>query len=194
MAKDVLVAEEKKRYYPGNRRSDLRLEKGEPKKYSENRYAWVKTSNGQFVILVGTDSGESGNDIVLFSPRPGKVPDFAINLSSLTLEELEAMETLIKTAFEWARPICKLRDQEAQDAFNAGDDSITRVYRAVPQLVFRKRAEFQHNQGVLQRSKPVPEGDRGGLDSDGGVRGTGDELAEPDTVPDGAEDDGEATD
>lgn len=162
-------------YKPGSRRKAF----GQNHQFAENRYAWVTVDIGKFLILVGNDSG-SGSDVVLFHPRPGRMTDVSLSLSNLTMEELDAMEELFKTAFDWARPVVERRDKEAQDAWESGDDSYSRNYRAVPQLVFRKRPEWEHGESLHERPAGVPEGGGGGGgDSQGGVRGAGDELAEP---------------
>lgn len=141
------------------------------------------------MILVGDDSG-SGSDVILFHPRPGRVPDVALNLSNLTAEELDAVEELLTTALKWARPVVERRDKEAKDAWDAGDDSYSRNYRSVPQLVFRKRPEWEHGEGLHERPEGVSEGGgRERSDSQGGVRGAGNELAEPDSEPLESEDD-----
>lgn len=185
-----------KSYQPGHRRSDLgqNMSAEGPTRYSESRYAWVRTEAGQFVILVGNQSNEAGHDVVLYHPRPGRQRPLTISLTSLTEQELDAMEDLFKSAFEWARPVVQQRDKEANDAWSSGDDSVPRNYRPVPQLVYRKRPELQHGEELLQRPEDVPGGDRGAVDRDGGVRGAGDELAQPDSGEGAAEDDGTAAD
>lgn len=176
-----------KTYEPGDRGKRYTREPG---KYSEIRYAWASTEIGKFIILVGDQSRETGDDVVLYIPRAGKLPDLTLSLTHCTEQELEAVKDIIDSAFEWARPIVQLRDKEAQDAWNKGDDSFARNYRPVPQLVYRKRPNAEHSLGVHERSTRVPEGDRRATDSDGGVRGIGDELAEPDSSEDGSKDNG----
>lgn len=185
-----------KSYQPGHRRKDLgeNMTADGPKRYSDSRYAWVRTEVGQFVILVGDQSNEVGTDVVLYHPRPGNQRAVSIVLTSLTEQELDALEDLFKSAFEWARPVVKQRDQEAEDAWQQGDDSVPRHYRPDAQLVYRKRPQPEHGEELHERSTTVPEGGRRGPDFDGGVRGTGDELAEPHSGSSVTQDDGSETD
>lgn len=182
-------------YQPGHRRKDLKKPASAgSEQYSDTRYAWARTHVGQFVILVGDESNETGPDVILYIPRPGKMPDVTIALSSLTEQELDALETLVTEAFKWARPVVQKRDQEAQRAWNEGDDSFTRNYRPVPQLVFRKRPGEEHGQELQQRPESIPDSSRRDSDSDGGVRGTSDELVEPHERSSNAQDDGKTAD
>lgn len=177
-------------YKPGQRHPQF----GQNYRLSESRYAWVQVESGKFLILVGEDLG-SGTDVTLFHPKPGKQPNVSINLTNLTLPELDALKDIFDSAFEWARPVVERRDKEAQDAWDSGDDSHSRNYRPIPQLVYRKRPGGEHGQGVQQRPEGVSEGSgRGGSDHVGGVRGAGDELAEPDSQHGGSEDDGSQVD
>lgn len=177
-------------YQPGQRRKVF----GDNHRITENRYAWVISETGKWMILVGADMGH-GTDVVLFNPRPGKVTDVTINLTNLTRPELDALRELFNTAFEWAETVVDQRDKEAQDAWDQGDDSHTRNYRPLPTVVYRKRPEREHSSGVRQRPDAVLEGGVGERpDHPGGVRGAGDELAEPHSEPGQSEDDGTSTD
>lgn len=179
-----------KSYQPGNRNPRY----GQNHKVSEDRYAWVHGLIGKFMILVGEDKG-SGPDVVIHMPRPGKIPDHALNLSSMTMPELEALRDLFATAFEWAETVVRLRDKEAEDAWNAGDDSHARNYRPLPTVVYRKRPEFQYREGVYVGFEGVPEGGRGERpDHLRGIRGARPELAEPNEDADGTQDSGATPD
>ena len=175
-------------YQPGARQPKF----GKNHQVTESRYAWVITESGKFLILVGNDEG-SGEDVVLYGPRPGRISDISISLTNLTEAELDALETLFKTAFEWARPVVMRRDKEAQDAWDAGDDSYTRNYRGLPTVVYRKRPSLEYSEGLRERPEGVLEGD-GGSGGSVGVRGTGSELVEPDSEGSVSEDDGETAD
>ena len=177
-------------YQPGQRQRKY----GQNHKITENRYAWVQCEAGKFLILVGNDEGH-GQDVVIYHPKPGKQPDLSIKLTDLTIPELEALRDLFVTALDWARPVVERRDKEAEDAWNAGDDSHTRNYRPLPTVVYRKRPVAQHGEELLVGSEGVPEG--GGerwSDNPGGVRGAGDELAEPQSDAGQSEHDVSATD
>lgn len=175
-------------YKPGQRQRQY----GQNHQISEDRYAWVVTDAGKFLILVGTE-GESGSDVVLFAPRPGKILDFAINLTNLTEPELNALEELFKTAFDWARPVVVQRDKEAENAWNDGDDSYTRSYRSLPTVVYRKRPGPEHGKSVRERLESLSDLSRGTGD-EGGVRGAGAELVEPDSQRSQSSDDGTEAD
>lgn len=149
-----------KSYQPGQRTPQY----GANYKITENRYAWVRCEAGNFIILYGDDNG-SGSDVVFYNPRPGKVSDFALNLSNLTIEELSALKELLDTAFKWAEPVVNQRDKEAQDAWENGDDSHSRNYRPLPTVVYRKEPKREHDESVRERPEGVPEGDSG--DGDG---------------------------
>lgn len=190
--------EEKKRHkvQPGSRVPGLKQNQiRDPSKFSELRRGWVKTEFGTIFLIEGKEDyrSEYGRDVIIHIPRPGKIPDVHINLTSFTTEELNALIEFFTKCFDMARPIVERRDQEAQDAWEAGDDSLVRHYRAVPQLVFRQRPVREHSEGVQQRPSGVSESSGGG-DSDRRVRRTGDELAESDEGTGGAQDDGTPTD
>jgi integrase len=142
-----------KSYQPGSRKSVY----GQNHKLSENRYAWIISEAGKFLILVGKDEG-SGSDVVVYHPKPGSQPDVRINLTNLTGPELSALEELFRTAFEWAKPVVERRDREADDAWNRGDDSFSRNYRPLPTVVYRKRPEPQHSESVRLGPEGVSEG------------------------------------
>jgi hypothetical protein len=136
---------------------------------SKNRWAWCSVYFGQFVIWAdfikdekGDDTEEIG-DIKLVYPIP-KRPAVSWNLTALTVEELDAVKDIIDTAFGLARPYCEQRDKEAADAFAEGDDSHSRIYRAVPQLVYREGPVREYREGLLD----------GPADAAGVPRGQGD--------------------
>jgi hypothetical protein len=165
-------------YQPGHRQRKL----GVNHQIQENRFAWVQVENMKYLILVGNEEkSESGPDVVLFRPMAGRLPDHVMNLTNLTEPELMALKELFDSAFEWALPVVKLRDKEANDAYEQGDDSYIRSYRAVPTVVYRKRPQFEYREGVLDGSEDVsPSVGSRGTDLDGGVRGAGSGMAEHD--------------
>lgn len=183
------MAERKRSYRPGVRNVDLE-KRTRDGLMSESRWAWVRVVTGQFVILV--EDSKIGRTIRLYHPTRGRPVDW--NLTALTEEELLKLKELFDSAFEWALPEVQRRDKEAADAFAKGDDSHARIYRQAPQLVYRKRPEQEHGEGVQQRPSGVPQGDSGGVDLDGGVRGLGDGLAEYDSGEGGSQDDGPKVD
>lgn len=162
----------------------------------EHRAAWVQTEPSHVTILLGNqhelpdeERFDYGRDVVLEFPRPGRIPNMYVNLTNMTEEELLAYKKLLETAIEWALPVVQRRDQEAQDAVEQGDDSVGRIYRPLPQLVFRQRKVGEHYESVPIRSQGIsPSGGRV-FHTDGGVRGAGDELAEHDSDESSSEDD-----
>lgn len=173
-------------YDPGQRKRKY----GQNHQITEDRAAWVICESGKFVILVGPDEG-SGSDVVIHHPRPGKIPDTSIHLANLTEQELDALEELFKSAFAWARPVVRQRDKEAKDAWEKGDDSYVRIYRAVPTVVYRKRPEPEYSEGVPERPEGVPaSGGREQPDFAGGIRGARYELAQLDEAAGFPEDNG----
>lgn len=176
-------------YQPGARKKVY----GQNHKFSDERYAWITVETGKYVILVGKDEGH-GSDVVLHMPRPGKIPDLAIPLTNLTIQELDELQAMFNTAFEWARPVVQQRDKEAEDAWNEGDDSHSRNYRPLPTVVYRKRPVGEHGESVRERPEGVPAGGRGGHGFLTRVRGAGAGVAEHDPSEGSAPDDDEATD
>jgi len=147
---------------------------------SEGRMAWVVTYIGQFVILTEEESEtQAGKPIRVHHPTKGG-RGWTWDLTSLTEEELIALQELWTSAFEWALPVCQQRDKDAQNAFDNGDDSHIRIYRAVPQLVYRKRPVGEHSQSVLDGPSDAPVVGAVGEPGDGDVRADGIEVAERD--------------
>ena len=146
------MTERKRSYKVGHRRGASTV--GKPKdRLSRSRWAWVTVYFGQLVIWAEYKKNEEGEetdelqDLKLLEPIQNR-PSVTWNLTSCTEEELVALKELIDTAFEWALPIVRERDKEAQDAFENGDDSHGRIYRQVPKLVYRTGPESQHGEGV----------------------------------------------
>jgi hypothetical protein len=143
-----------RRYKAGTRRTDLGKSDAE---MSPNRFAWLKCVFGQLVIMVHpTEPVEDDFDVKILYPQPSG-RNIYFDLTSMTEEELDAFDKLMSTAIKWARPIVKERDKRAADAFAAGDDRFPRVYRALPQLIFRKGHERAHWKELRERR----EGDAG---------------------------------
>lgn len=186
------MAERKRSYNPGHRKKQLAQTQG---KLSKSRWGWVKVWFGQFVIWGDYGVDDEGNetdqllDIKIIHPIPNRAP-LSWNLTACTEEELIALKHLWDTAIEWALPIARQRDKEAQDALNNGDDSHSRIYRAVPQLVYRSGPEREHSEGVLDGSEDAAGVPSDGEHYDGGLRDDGPALVEPDQGDSSAQDDG----
>lgn len=175
----------RKGFKPGHRSNPQLMGTG---KMSENRYAWIRLTIGQFVIMLEPDEAEVGTSVRLIQPRPG-ARSVISNITALTVEELDAMEQFFKLLFDTARPVVVARDKAAQDALDQGDDSHARSYRQPPQFVVRERALREHNEGVPVGPDGVPPVAQG-ADPDGAVRGTGDGMAEQPSSDRGPQDDG----
>lgn len=161
---------------------------------SKNRWAWVRVYFGVFIIWADYRNDAEGNqtdeviDLKLMHPIPGRAP-LSWNLTALTEDELISMKHLFDTAFEWALPVVRQRDKEAQDAFAEGDDSHSRIYRQVPQLVYRSRPEWEHSEGVQHGSEDADGVSLPGLYRGGGLRHDGSDVAESDQDDSFPEDD-----
>ncbi len=144
-------------YTAGSRSQRFRkVQRGE---YVKERIAWVKTLIGQVALYVyeeGTEVAEStsepGPTVKVLIPRY-KGPTVTWDLSALTHEELMKLKEFFDLAIATAEPVARMRDKAAQDALTAGDDSFARLYRQVPQLVVRKRAQREHGEGVHDGSE-----------------------------------------
>lgn len=174
-------------YKLGQRRADLQRN---PETYSKHRAAWCSIFAGQFVIMVNNDTKTvTGPDISILVHQANRKYPSVINLTGSTVEELDALQDLFNSAFEWARPIAELRDKEARDAFEQGDDSHARYYRQLPKLVYRKRPESEHGEGVQHGSEDVSPLAGSPDDQHDGAGVGGDEVAERDSGAGSAQDD-----
>lgn len=162
-------------------------------KMSEERAAWLRTYLGQMTYMrydktPDGDTIENGPNVVLYVPRTGSRIPLIMNITALTIEELDAMEAFFKLIFDEARPIVVERDRVAREAFDSGDDSFARVYRQLPQFIIRSRSEFGHTEGVHVGSEDLPEVNGGDDTSDDGLRGDSDQLAPDEPLRSGSED------
>src|SRR6476620_9325172 len=128
----------KRQFRPGHRNNPKAAGRG---RMSENRYAFLTTLFGTFQIMRYQPDEEEialGPTVTLYIPRESK-QDISFDLTALTTDELNKLEEFFHLLIAEARPIVAERDRIAHEAFESGDDSFTRVYRQVPQLVVRKR-------------------------------------------------------
>jgi len=187
------VTERKRSYQLGNRGKDRsKLQGG---KLGPNRWAWVGVYFGKFIIWGDYKKDDDGNDtdevadVKLMYPIPNR-PPVSWNLTACTEDELIALKHLFDTAFETALPIARQRDKEARDAFDQGDDSHSRIYRQLPQLVYRAGPFAQHGEGVHDGPEDAAPAHDAGVDPDGGVREAVPGLAERDPSVVESQDDG----
>ncbi len=112
--------------------------------------------------MAQTNNKESGDDLILGTGIMGMRGGSLMNLTRMTEPELLAIKQLIDQAFELALPVVRQRDEEADEAFNEGDDSFERVYRAVPKLVFREGAVAAYMQSLRNRPEDLSGAERDG--------------------------------
>jgi hypothetical protein len=175
--------------------ADFRRNAYRPSKISDNRARWVKVVNSEYVVYENKhdpERDEVGSNIIL-SIRSNRMKTPAnINLTALTLEELRAIRELLTITLDRAEPICAERDKVADNAFQSGDDTNARSYRAAPFVVDRTRSIGEHGPGVRVRPAAVPDGTAG---DDGGDDGSErSDVAQPAPPDVGAEDDGTTAD
>jgi hypothetical protein len=136
----------------------------------EQRYAWTDNADGEFVIYVQDpdllfdddgvaqtgylEFGSGDNVHLVVNPRKSRHSS-VIMLTNLNEKELDTLQELINLAFEWARPVVQLRDREARERMESGDDIDSRNYRQVPQLIVRRRPVGEHGEGVRDGSPDV---------------------------------------
>lgn len=169
----------KRRYLPS---------KDEHGKLSDARWAFTTTAIGQVIIHVELFKDEEGNDtddirdIKIVFTKPGRTSaPVVLTLTAGTVDELQSLQHIIQSAFDWALPVARQRDKEAQDAYNSGDDSFDRIYRQLPTLVYRKRPQSEHDKGVHDGPEDAPAALGDGVDSEGDVRAPESEVAERDS-------------
>jgi hypothetical protein len=178
---------------------------------SRSRRAWVKTAISTFVLyrhdpLEPPEEGDEeategyqenvkgenalGYNYRIAIPIPRLRKPLNLNLTALTEAELLAVKEFFDLAFSLALPVVRDRDRIAKEAWDAGDDSYPRVYRALPEFVVRGGKDGQHSSSLQVRSVSVS-GMAGRDDSHTGrLQHTGGEVAERYTEDDSTEDDG----
>ena len=183
------------RYRPGSRNPRYRkLTKGG---YVEARMAWVETVLGSQVLMYYPDSPEDvevkeeGPTVRILMPSH-RGPTVVWDLTYLTEGELDKLREFFELAFTTAAPIVRERDRIADEALARGDDSFSRSYRRVPQLVVRPRQEPAHGEGVLDGHENVPSSDGDSDSSAGRVRGPGGSVADSGPEEGSTEDDEQA--
>lgn len=167
------------------------------------RDAWVTLDRYSFIhyarpAVIETQAGEShdyvSHTLMIQAPNGGR--PVTMNLTDMTLVELELLEQMIQRSINLARPECAAYDEIAKEAFENGDDTFLRHYRAIPELVVRERPPAKHGAGVQSGPDGAAGGDGGDAlvatgPEDGAVRdgeqadvGTEDDAAEARDVPD----------
>lgn len=180
--------------------------------YSRARVGWSQVSGIETVVMMYPDKpnerdpeehayaqNEPGYSIRLMFMRYGR--NMSLALTSLTLDELVAFEEAVKLAISLARPVVELRDKAANEAFDEGNDSFARLYRAIPKVTVRERYVREYGGSILDGSSDALAGLRRAVHAneriqplEGGLRGGGDELAGMGEAPRVAEDEPSSTD
>lgn len=179
---------------------------------SDYRVAFTKNLFGSFNIRQYLPKDETEEDVRAYALENQIGPTvqlqldlqkmrrpIGMNLTNLTIEELDALRSIINLAFDLAEPVVKDRDKVAQDAKDAGDDSYARVYRQIPEFVVRTGKVLAYGEGVLDRLAGILERFGGGLPrfvERWGTRvlGDGDVVADEASADSGSEDDGPQAD
>lgn len=98
----------------------------------------------QFRILIQEADNEDQPIITLVVEPASK----GIQLTTLTVEELDALQEFYNFAFDMARPICEELDNETRAAYERGEDAKSRLYRQAPFITFRPRIITEHYKGL----------------------------------------------
>lgn len=124
--------------------------------------ATLVVNDTKATIIRGDYDPEAGDDLVVAFNQLGRRYGSALNLTQLTAKELTAFREFINRAIDLAEPVVRQRDEEADHAFNEGNDTFERIYRAVPQLVYREGAVETYCKSLFERPDDLPDGERDG--------------------------------
>jgi hypothetical protein len=83
----------------------------------------------------GADELLGPSHLLLMQPRAAE--GLEIDLSELSLEEIDALALFLSLVLAEARESCAYRDKIAEEAFQNGSDTYYRIYRSVPTVVER---------------------------------------------------------
>lgn len=180
---------------------------------SPNKFGWLKAVWGQLDVYIfptlqdAVDEGEDPNSgwmqtqfeelgpVVRLHFRKNQRPyPLSIDLTQMSVDELENFRSLVNQALDLAKPVCALRDQEAKHALATGDDSISRNYRPISELVTREGALTSYRESLQHGLESLTERIRGIGDRPPGAGTDSDELAEREPETDSTKDDRETTD
>jgi hypothetical protein len=104
-----------------------------------------------------------GNNITISLRLANQVRPIRISLTGMTVQELTAMRDFLELAINTAMPISQMRDEEAENAFQRGDDTWARHYRAPAQFIVRERAQREHSERIRLGPEGVSEVDGVGV-------------------------------
>jgi len=113
---------------------------------------WVTTFRNFLVQLITEEEVEGqGPSVIFYVPMSHNGVRFAFDFTALSPDELDAVEGLLKSCIDLARPIVKHRDGKAKQDAADGYDSNPRVYRPLPTVVERAWARGLDGQSLLNR-------------------------------------------
>lgn len=158
---------------------------------SDHRVAW--TRNHMIQLIVRWFEPESNGDLldddgnrladtqiganVRIELNPASARSgMAFDLTSMSVEELDAFEKIMSLAIDLAKPVVKERDARAREE-DPSTSRNARLYRSLPEVVVREGAFAPHGEGVHDGPSDVPSGDAGADGVDGRDRGTGGGVA-----------------
>lgn len=131
-------------------RSQGRRGKWTASKIPSERKAWAEFSLGRLAVnqypeYQDAEEGEEPQVDEAIGPGVSLLLDSRFDktiikfiLTNLTGPELDAFEGTVLHAIKLARPSVEARDELAKEAFDNGDDSHERSYRALPTFVVRE--------------------------------------------------------
>lgn len=103
----------------------------------------------RLTVLHPEDGGHDGKSLVSVSLPRGHN---SFSLTAMTHEEWRAAKLLFDLAFELAEPLCIALDKDAREAWERGDDTHSRSYRALPVFFIRAGVLAKNYGGIPLRS------------------------------------------
>lgn len=150
------MAERKSKWRPGPPDTRKRLDG----RLSPNRFAWIQANFGTMQLNIADNDEEATPEfpsVFLNHPQPG-ARSHNLNLTNLTVAELDTWKKLVDLAYEKARPTCVERDRIAAEAYANGDDSYVRSYRREPSFHLRGDGTRRRD-AIEQTTEETPEED-----------------------------------
>lgn len=144
---------------------------------SNKRIGWLRTQATRAVYLLGLNpqeydeelgievyGSEEGTAYIIAIEVPGRSRRLNWDLSSMTMDELEATRQFFNYCFDQAEPVVRERDKVANAAAEQGDDSYVRVYRPIPQFIIRQGTQSNDSESVHDGPEDPAEGTGDGED------------------------------
>lgn len=126
-------------------------------KFSDARRAWLDLPRLKLSLFVNEETEDDTESVTIQIALFGRNLPFRIGLGGMTQAELSATKEFFDLAWANALPIVKRRDQEAQEEFDEGDTSNSRIYRVVPRVFVREGPLFRDRPSLLRGSAWVDE-------------------------------------